>query len=546
MTNSNILPPIEKRTFLDAFQRVLTRKADEIGFIESETGAFHSFQEAYEIALKVAGGLAHNGISQGDQIALLLDNSLDALFAWFSITLSGSVKVPVNTAYKGRFLTHVLHDSDSSAIILEPRYLERLLSVADNLERLTTIFLVHHDNMNSESSSHLQKVRKKYDVILFNDLKQYDAIEPYPAEASDLMAIMYTSGTTGPSKGVLISHAHAYTYSSYEDYQIFRDDDRILVTLPFFHLAGVWFGVYKAIIHCLTSVIEPSFSVSRFWPIVNKYKITHTTLLGAMAELLWKVPAAPHDRQNTLRSAVMAPLATDVTGFCERFSLEAWATYGMSEIGCVLVGPSNTLVPGEAGLERASEYEFRLVRGDRSDCDVDEIGELWVKPKHREIVLIGYNKLPDKTAEIIQEGWVHTGDLFKKNSDGHYFFVDRLKDALRRRGENVSSFEVEAAINRYPSIYESAVVAVPSDISEDEIMAIVVTHNNKDIDFRELTNFLIRELPYFMVPRYYKQSPSLPKTPTQKIRKKELREKGVDETTWDREKDGIILRRKDR
>ncbi len=177
------------------------------------------------------------------------------------------------------------------------------------------------------------------------------------------------------------------------------------------------------------------------------------------------------------------------------------------------------------------------------DAPVGEIGELWVRPQDPRLVMRGYHNLPDKTAETLIDGWVHTGDAFRVDADGRFFFADRMKDALRRRGENVSSFEVERVINEYPGVFESAVVGVPAELTEDEIKAVVVAQAGQHVDPVELTRFLVDRLPYFMVPRYLEFAAELPKTPTQKVHKHLLRDRGVGRDVWDREAAGIVLRR---
>jgi crotonobetaine/carnitine-CoA ligase len=238
----------------------------------------------------------------------------------------------------------------------------------------------------------------------------------------------------------------------------------------------------------------------------------------------------------------MAPLASDVAGFRRRFGIDVAAVYGMSEIGAVLNGPPATIVGGECGFPR-DEYELTLVDATGAEVPPGQVGELWVRPACRELVMAGYHNLPGKTAETIVDGWVHTGDAFRRDEEGRFFFADRMKDALRRRGENISSFELERVINEFPAVYESAVVAVPSELTEDEIKAVIVARPGEPVDPVELTRFLIERLPYFMVPRYVEFADELPRTPTQKVVKRALRDSGVGEGVWDREAAGIVLRR---
>jgi crotonobetaine/carnitine-CoA ligase len=524
------LPPVERRTIRSVFDRVLAEYPDKLAHVSAD-GSW-TFSQAYERALRLGSGLTQHGLVRGRTVALMLDNNIDFVHVWLGAALTGAVEVPVNTGYRGSFLAHILNNSGSEVLVIEDRYLDRLELIAEDLPLLRTVVV---------RGSAAATAPAPFTTVRFEDLLGHGLADPVDLAASDLMAYMYTSGTTGASKGVEVTHAHAYTYASREDQPRPTSDDRILVTLPLFHVAGQWYGAYQALIAGATCYLEPGFSVSGFWPSVRRHEITTTTMLGAMAELLQQRQPCADDADNPLDLAIMAPLASDPATFAERFGLTLEPVYGMSEIGAVLGSYGTELVPGEAGAARESEYEMRLVQPDGTDVSDGEIGELWVRPRDPRLVMSCYHGLPDKTAETMQDGWVHTGDAFRR-VDGHYFFADRMKDALRRRGENISSFEVERVINSHPDVYESAVVGVPSQLTEDEIKAVVVPRNDVTVDPVALTEFLIERLPYFMVPRFLTFVTELPKTPTQKIQKHLLRADAAHEI-WDREEAGIIVRK---
>ncbi|MDL5158838.1 AMP-binding protein [Actinomycetospora termitidis] len=521
-----VLPALEDRTLLAAVERAL-----DVGDAVTQTdrAGTWTLAGAYERSLRLAGGL---GVRADRPVALLLDNSLDAVHVWLGVVLAGGVEVPVNTAYKGTFLAHVLRDCGAETLVVEAHYLDRLARIADEVPALRTV-VVRGDPGDALPPG-------RFRVVPLDDL---DApASPVRRGPGDLHAIMYTSGTTGLSKGVLIPHAHAYTYASREHQERPHRGDRALVTLPVFHLAGQWYGVYQSLIHAIPCVLEPGFSVTGFWPTVREHGITVTVLLGAMAELLAQRAPAPHDADNPLELAIMAPLASDVATFRRRFGVDLAAVYGMSEIGAVLDGPPETVVGGEAGFPREG-YDLRLVDVDGRDVAPGEIGELLVRPQVPHTVMAGYHGRPEETARVVRDGWLHTGDAFRTDDAGRFFFCDRMKDALRRRGENVSSFEVERTVNEHPAIYESAVVAVPSDLTEDEIKVVVVPQPDTELDPAELIAFLVDRLPYFMVPRYVEIADALPKTPTHKVQKNLLRDAGIGPTTWDREAAGIRVTR---
>lgn len=529
------LPDVSSRTLRFAFDRALAQVPDQLAHIGDD--GTYTVAESHRRSMSIAQGLTDLGVGRQEPVGLLLDNSVDAVHAWTGTALGGMAEVPINTAYKGDFLTHILNDSAARVLVCDDVYVDRVARIADDLTELRSL-VVRGDIAAADG------LRDRLQVSTFDELTAAPPATECALAADDLMAYMYTSGTTGLSKGVLIPHAQAYTYASREDQERPVSGDRILVTLPLFHLAGQWYGVYQAVIHRVPCVIEPGFSVSRFWPTVREHGITVTVMLGAMAELLQQSAARPDDAANPLELAIMAPLASDIDAFRTRFDIDLAAVYGMSEVGAVLNGPPETLVGGESGFPR-DEFELRLVERGR-DVGPGEVGELWVRPADPRLVMRGYHNLPEKTAETIVDGWVHTGDAFRTDEEGRFFFSDRIKDALRRRGENISSFEVERVINQHPGVFESAVVAVPSELSEDEIKAVVVPREGVDVDPRELTEFLIDRLPYFMVPRYLSFADALPKTPTLKIQKNRLRDTGIGSDVWDREAAGIIVRRKRR
>lgn len=524
------LPRVESRTFGAAFDRVLQRHPDKLAHV-SVDGSW-TFAEVYNRSLRLGAGLLGQGVGRGATVALMLDNTTDFVHVWMGAALTGLVEVPVNTGYRGRFLAHILNDSGAEVAVVENRYLDRLVSIADDLHSLRIV--VVRGGSGPDSIAGLS-------AVAFDDLLDHGTADRADITAGDLMAYMYTSGTTGVSKGVEVTHAHAYTYASREDQSRPTENDRLLVTLPLFHLAGQWYGMYQGLIAGATCYLEPGFSVSGFWPSVCKYRITVTVMLGAMAELLQQRALSDDDADNPLELAVMAPLASDPVAFSDRFGADLEPVYGMSEIGALLGSYGHELVPGEAGVARGTEYSLRLVDSAGNDVADDVVGELWVKPHDPRISMARYHGLPGKTAETIRDGWIHTGDAFRRVAS-HYYFADRMKDALRRRGENISSFEVERVINSHPDVYESAVVGVPSELTEDEIKAVVVPRESAQIDPVALTRFLIDQLPHFMVPRFFSFVDELPKTPTQKVQKHLLRS-GTNDQTWDREEAGIFVRK---
>ena len=351
--------------------------------------------------------------------------------------------------------------------------------------------------------------------------------EPEPLERPilpwDTQSMIYTSGTTGPSKGVLCSYMH-YT-SSGMAFPFVRQGDRGLVTLPLFHMGGTG-SVYRYLLRGASIVVAESFRTQTFWEVVRRNRITCASLLGAMTSFLVKAPPSPQDRDHTLRALTIVPLTEEAAIFRERFGVEVWTTFNMTEIACAIFSEANPTRVGSCGRPRPG-ITARIV--DDNDCEVPvgAVGELALRSDAPWSMNHGYHRNPEATARAWRNGWFHTGDAFRRDADGEFFFVDRMKDAIRRRGENISSFEVEAEICAHPSVREAAVVAVPSEFAEDEVLAVVAPVPGAVIDPAALIEFLAPRLPHFMVPRYLRIMAELPKTLTSKVEKHVLRAEGL-------------------
>ncbi|MGE7418644.1 AMP-binding protein [Methylobacterium tarhaniae] len=329
--------------------------------------------------------------------------------------------------------------------------------------------------------------------------------------------------------------------SGTEGFKMVRADDRYLCNLPLFHVGGT-IPVMGMLARGGSVAIIEAFSTGEFWNQVRDTRSTCILLLGAMATFIVKLPASLQDRDHTLRTVIIVPLAEDARAFSERFGVTVWTLYNMSEISTQLVSGPNPPRTGICGRPREGAH-VRLV--DENDCEVGpgEVGELIVHAGDPWSLNSGYFRNEAATAKAWRNGWFHTGDAFRINEDGDWVFFDRMKDAIRRRGENVSSFEVEAEVARHPAVNEVSVVGVPSELSEEELICVVACVEGMSLDPAELIEFLRPRMAHFMIPRYVRIVDALPRTPTAKIRKHLLREEGVTPATWDREAAGIRIRR---
>jgi crotonobetaine/carnitine-CoA ligase len=261
-----------------------------------------------------------------------------------------------------------------------------------------------------------------------------------------------------------------------------------------------------------------------------------------MATFLVKRPASPADRDHEVRVALMVPLTDDAPVFKERFGIDIYTIFNMTEISSPIVSEANPVARGTCGKPRA-DVDVRLVDGNDCEVPIGAIGEMLVRTDRPWGMNSGYNKNPEATAQAWRNGWFHTGDAFRRDADGNFYFVDRVKDAIRRRGENISSFEVEVEVCAHPDVREAAAIGVPSEFSEDDVMVIVAPVPGCAVDPAALLNFLVERMPYFMVPRYIRVLPDLPKTPSAKVLKADLRREGITADTWDREKVGFKVGR---
>ncbi|WP_439817622.1 AMP-binding protein [Zavarzinia sp. CC-PAN008] len=524
------LPSADACVARNLIDRHAAQQPDKL-FAVFEDGTRWTYRDLAVQVRTYAAGLQALGVNQEDFVLSWLPNGPHAVAVMYALNYLGAVYVPINTSYRGTILAHVVANSGARLIVADDRLAGRLAEVDKAL--LKTVVLVGLGPVDLPGLEVLPEARLSADPDSLKDL-------PRPVAPWDTQTVVYTSGTTGPSKGVLSSYIQSHETMMALGH-VMGPDDVNLASLPMFHVGGTG-AVNGALIRGSTIVLAESFRTDAFWDIVRKHGVTSTVLLGAMTPFLLKRPPSPDDRDHSLRMATMVPLSEDGVAFKERFGTDIFTVFNMTEVSCPLISEANPSERGVAGRPRAG-VEVRVV--DENDCEVGpgELGELIVRTDMPWAMNHGYHRNPEATARAWRNGWFHTGDAFRTDAAGNFYFVDRMKDAIRRRGENISSFEVEAEIQAHPDVREAAVVATASEFGEDEVLAIVSPVPGKVIDPATLTAFLQPRLPHFMVPRYIRFLSDLPKTPTQKVQKHLLRSEGVTADTWDREKHGIRLKR---
>ena len=481
-----------------------------------EDGTTWTYAECRDRVRRAAAALQALGVKKGDRVLAWLPTGMPMMLTWFASNYLGAVFVPLNTAYRGTVLEHVINSARAEVMVVHRE-------LAPRLAELTL--------------THLKR------IIGEGDLDGDEAQLDDSAEVNhwDTQCIIYTSGTTGLSKGVLSPYLQLYT-TAVVNYGYMGEGESILVNLPLFHVGGTS-PTYCALVRSGMFYLVDGFSTTKFWDQVRAGGCTCTSgLIGVMGNFLARSEPKPDDRDNPLKYITMMPINEQTVKLGERFGFDYITGFNMTEVSSPLVTGFNSKVYGGCGRERTGAA-CRLV--DENDIEVPpgSPGELIVRTDAPWAMNAGYNGLGEATATAWRNGWFHTGDLFRKDADGDYFFMDRIKDTVRRRGENISSFEVEAAVRLHADIDDVCAVGVKSEIEEQEVLVAVTVKAGRTLDPRDLTEFLIPRLAYFMVPRYVRVVAEIPKTETNKARKMVFREEGITPDTWDREAAGIKLQR---
>jgi crotonobetaine/carnitine-CoA ligase len=366
--------------------------------------------------------------------------------------------------------------------------------------------------------------------------------------ASDPQYIMYTSGTTGPSKGVISPHsqAHGVGRSLAQNYG-YRPDDVLYTCLPLFHGNALWYSAYAALWADCTLAVSPRFSAGSFWDEIRATGATQFNSLGAMTNILLRAPASPRDREHRVRQAMIVPLSRETyREVSERFGVQVTSLYAMTETFAVtMFTPDDPESKGASAGRPRGLSEIQIVSDEDDPLPTDEVGEICVRPCEPGIMMSGYYKMPEATVRDTRNLWLHTGDRGRLDEDGYLYFVDRKKEAIRRRGENISAYEVEMLVAKHPCVLEVAAVPVASELSEDEVMIYVVCRDGHKVSEEELVRFANRNMAHFMVPRFVHFIDALPKTASEKIEKYKLKTWAEQNraSLWDREAVGLKLER---
>jgi len=500
-----------------------------------------TYRQMDEMSNRVANGLAKLGVKQKENVAIYMDNCPEFITTWFALSKLGAVEVPINTAHKGNLLEYFINYSDARVIVISSNLAPNLVDVIDNLKYVEKVVVI--------GGSEGDKIAR-CQVIPFSDLLKAPSIEPeVEVSYKDIMAILFTSGTTGPSKGVMLTHNQAcfvafrIQQALYPGKKLGELSDEVLyVWAPLSHVSSQFSGVVNCLIMGATMVLTRDFSAKNFWSDINRYKCTVSGVFEAVMNILSFAPPSPDDSKNTLRAMTTSHVPPEIhEPFEKRFGLKLINIFGSTEADATITSTYDDIRVGSCGKPRGY-FEARLVDAEDQKVPTGKVGELVFRPRQPHIIFEGYYKMPEKTLEVFKNLWWHTGDLAYQDQDGYFFFVGREKDMIRRGGENISAMEVERVIQSYPGVRECAAVATPSATFGEEVKVVIVTEANKKIDLKDLVNFCDERMAHFMVPRYYEFVESIPRTDASQRPIKGMI-KDITDATIDRLKAGIKTKR---
>lgn len=506
-------------------KRFLTCGENEVGFaaLDARTDA-------------IAAGLAAAGVGKSDRVAIVCSNRIEMLELFFAVAKLGAIQVPLNAYLKGEFLRYQLADSQASALIVDASAQAAVAPMLANLPELRLLVLL--DAPVADPVSSAIQVRAYAELAIATSPP---IVELQPA---DLMSIVYTSGTTGQPKGCMLSHGYYMRVARVMGQACeLTIDDVLLTALPLFHSAARMMVLMSGLAHGLPVVVEPEFRASAFLPRAAKVGATFAFGVGAMGAALLGTEPSPHDRAHRLRAMLLIPFPAERQEiFAKRFGIEAWSElFGQTECLPVtwnpLSGPRNAASCGRPG----TDLEVALLDDDDLHVAQGAVGEICVRPHESLAMFSGYWGKPEATLDAYRTLWYHTGDFGRADRDGSICFVDRKKDAVRRRGENVSTQELEAAIVRHPAIAEAAAHGVPAAATEDDIKVCLVLVSGEDVTPVELFGFFKEHLPYFAIPRYVEIVAELPKNAVARVMKHELRKRPMTDAVWDLQALGLTI-----
>jgi crotonobetaine/carnitine-CoA ligase len=496
-----------------------------------------TYAQSAERAGLFAAGLKDLGITQGDRVAIMMGNRSEFLYAWFGILKLGAIEVPIHDAARGPGISHILNTTEARVVIVEDVFLGHVLPWLGDSPSVEHVVVV------GEQSSDSNGDRPLHDFA--NLLAHSSPVPTLEVAPHHPASILFTGGTTGPPKGVVLPHNHNINLAtSTAEVAGYGENDVLLSVFPLFHANAKYMTTVAAMVAGARSIINRRFSASRFWEQCRRERVTAFNGMGEMLRILMKQPESPEDADNPVRVVVGAAAPRDqVLEFENRYGVVILDVYGLTETGPITFNRYDQRRAGSMGVP-VPWYEVRILDENDVEVPVGEPGEICIRPARPSVMMSGYWNNESATLKSIRNLWFHTGDHGHRDADDFYYFRARETDSIRRRGENISAWEVERVLALHPDLLESAVYGVPSTIGGQDVMAAIVLKPGASLAPEEILDFCTDKMPHFAVPRYLRFVDSLPKSHAQRILKQELKAEGTEpDGVWDRENVGYKVKR---
>jgi len=496
----------------------------------------YSYKDSAQIVHSISSAFQELGINENDAVGIMLPNSSEFVFSWLACSTIGALAVPINPTYKSDLLDYLFKDSGIKGLVIEKSLLPELnLLPIETLQKLEWIAIVG----GVDDSVLTKSISKQLD---FQHLQNKEPLRKFPnIDFRRPNCVIYTSGTTGPSKGVVLSNAALLAGSlTFIEIVDLKHDDVVLTPLPLFHGIASRQGVFACLIQGAHLVLEERFSASNFWRQVVEARATIAHTMFNIPAMLKAQPISPYERQHNLRAMYNASHDEE---FEKRFNVSLLEAYGLIETAITIYSPFSEKKWGSCGKIHR-EWEARLVDDMDFPVPTGETGELLLRPKSPWLFMDGYLNKPSATLGSLQNLWFHTGDYLRQDHEGFFYFSGRKKERIRRRGENISAWEIEKVVSEHPDVELCAAMGYPSEVGDDDVRLAVQLCHGASVKPSLLMDWLQERLPPFMLPRYIEFHVDLPLTPTKKVQKNKLIDSGLLPTAWDREKAGYSITKK--
>lgn len=481
-----------------------------------------TYLETEDKSAKLAHSLNELGVKKGSVVVLMMNNSLDQVLVWFALNRIGAIHVPLNTSLVGERAKHALSIANPQLVIADFDLLDALAKPLKDLQLMPLIVIKDATELKSGQ------------IALADLFKNKQRLEPAEVDPLATATLLFTSGTSGKSKACELSNTYLVRAGQiHAKYEGLTSQDVLYSPFPLFHIDCATLTVMAALSVGGTAAVGRRFSVSRFWDDIRFYEATVFNFMGATLSMLWKQPETDQDRNHKVRLAWGVPIPDWQHEFEERFGFPIYQVYGLTDAGVMVYDPQDgSQKYGYAG-KLVPEWDLKIVNERLEEVANGTPGEILLKGNEPGLMMNGYYGMPEATELAFVDGWYRSGDLGQLDDDGYLAFLGRLTDSIRRRGENISAFEVEEMVSAHPAVLEVAAIGVPSELTEEDVKVVVAFKHGQSATHAEIHSFCLETGVKFMVPRYIEFADSLPKTPTEKVEKYKLKETWLNEKTWD-------------